>query len=1188
MQPAFVHLRVHSEYSLVDGLVRVKKLVAAVVEDAMPAVAITDQSNLFAMVRFYKAALAAGVKPIIGVDAWIRDPKEAGEPFRLVLLAQTMAGYRNLTRLVSRSYQEGQHLGRAMMERDWFTNASCDGLIALSGGREGDIGRPLLSGDHALAATRLENWLKLFGNRFYIELTRTGRTGEENYIHAAVTLAARHQVPVVATNDTRFLKADEFQAHEVRVCINEGRTLDDPRREHNFSDQQYLRSQAEMGELFADIPEALENSVIIAQRCNIALTLGKNYLPDFPLPEGMSIEAFFSEESAKGLEERLRMILDPDSDDFTERRKPYDERLKIELDVINSMGFPGYFLIVADFIQWSKDNAIPVGPGRGSGAGSLVAYALKITDLDPLEHDLLFERFLNPERVSMPDFDIDFCMEGRDRVIDYVARRYGRDAVSQIITYGTMAAKAVVRDVGRVLGFPYGFTDRIAKLVPFELGMTLSKALEESEELKAAYQHEEEVTGLIDMALSLEGITRNAGKHAGGVVIAPTVLTDFTPLYCEPDGSNLVTQFDKDDVEAVGLVKFDFLGLRTLSIIDWALQTVNQLRKQAGEASIDISQIPMDDKAAFDLLKSAKTTAVFQLESRGMKELVKKLQPDSFDDITALVALYRPGPLQSGMVDDFINRKHGRAEVTYPHPDLEPILAPTYGVILYQEQVMQIAQVLAGYSLGGADLLRRAMGKKKPEEMEKQGKIFRKGAIERGVDEEVAAYIFDLMAKFAGYGFNKSHSAAYALVSYQTMWMKAHYPSAFMAAVLSADLDNTDKVVVLIEECREMRLDVTPPHVNHSQYRFTIGDDKTVIYGLGAIKGVGESAIESIIEARDQGRPYKDLFDFCKRIDARKVNRRVIENLIRAGALDNLDANRATLMAQLPLAIKMAEQHSATQAAGQNDLFGMGGDLDEAPEIAQVVPAVSEEWEDDQRLQGEKETLGLYLTGHPIDKYETELDSIATSRLARLAEENQPQQDQPGYRQKRQVIVAGLVIGTRHIQTQRGAMGSVVLDDRTGRMEVTLFSKVYEEYRDYLQNDKVLVIEGSLSWDDYRGSLSLRAERVMSFEQARAAYAASLTLFCEQDEIDRPPAEWTQALKELLEPFRGGLCALRWHYRHSKARGAWQFSDNWRISPDDELIRRLRRYPGITDVRIIYSRERSGPMAGQVQVPGGE
>ncbi len=1174
MQPSFVHLRVHSEYSLVDGLVRVKELVAAAAEDGMPAVGLTDQSNLFAMVRFYKAALAAGVKPVIGVDAWLRDPDDPAKPFRLVLLAQSNEGYRNLTRLVSRAYQEGQHLGRAMMEREWLDEASCVGLIALSGAREGDIGRRLLAGDVAGAEALLDGWVSLFGDRFYLELIRTGRAGEEDYLHAAVALATGRAVPVVATNDVCFMREADFQAHEVRVCIHEGRTLDDPRRERRYSPHQYLRGQREMEALFADIPEALANSVVIAQRCNVELTLGKNFLPDFPLPKGMSIEAFFCQQAERGLEERLQAILDPEAEDFATRRQPYDERLRIELDVINSMGFPGYFLIVADFIQWSKNNGIPVGPGRGSGAGSLVAYALKITDLDPLEHDLLFERFLNPERVSMPDFDVDFCMEGRDRVIDYVAGRYGRDSVSQIITYGTMAAKAVVRDVGRVMGFPFGFTDRIAKLVPFELGMTLTKALEESDELRKLYENEEEVTGLIDMALSLEGITRNAGKHAGGVVIAPTVLTDFTPLYCEPDGSNLVTQFDKDDVEAVGLVKFDFLGLRTLTIIDWALQTVNERRRAAGEEPIDIARIPMDDRASFDLLKSARTTAVFQLESRGMKELIKKLQPDCFDDITALVALYRPGPLQSGMVDDFINRKHGRAEVTYPHPDLEPILQPTYGVILYQEQVMQIAQVLAGYSLGGADLLRRAMGKKKKEEMDKQGEIFRKGAVERGVDEEVANYIFDLMAKFAGYGFNKSHSAAYALVSYQTMWMKAHYPAAFMAAVLSADLDNTDKVVVLIEECRDMGLKVTPPHVNHSRYRFSIADDETVVYGLGAIKGVGETAIESIIAARDQEGLFRDLFDFCRRVDPRKVNRRVMESLIRAGALDDLGANRATLMAQLPLAIKLAEQHAETLAAGQNDLFGMGDDPG-ATELAQVVPAVSEEWEDEQRLQGEKETLGLYLTGHPIDQYESELGSIVTQRLGQIAAEGQPEPERKRG-DARNVVVAGLVIGTRHIQTQRGAMGSVTLDDRTGRIEATLFSQVYEEYRELLRNDAILVIEGRLSWDDYRESLSLRAERVMRFEEARAAYAASLTLSCEQQAIEAAPAEWTAGLARLLEPFRGGPCQFAWHYRHASAEGVWRFSDAWRVRPEDELIRRLRRYPGVVSVRVGYARDRHG------------
>ncbi|MEJ2427166.1 MAG: DNA polymerase III subunit alpha, partial [Candidatus Thiodiazotropha sp.] len=947
MTAGFVHLRVHSEYSLVDGLVRVKPLVKQVAELDMPAVALTDQSNMFALVRFYQAARAAGVKPIAGVDAWIRNPDDINTPHRLVLLVQNQVGYNNLTRLVSRSYREGQHLGRPLIEPDWLPG-NTDGLIALSAGRQGDVGKALLAGNRALAEKLLGHWLELFGDRYYLELHRTGRPDEERCLHESVALAADFDVPVVATNDTHFLQAEDFDAHEVRVCIHEGRTIDDPRRPKNYSDQQYLRSPEEMQALFSDIPEALQNSVEIAKRCTIELTLGKNFLPDFPIPEGMTIEAFLEEESRKGLEWRLRKLFDENAADFAEQRKVYDERLQIELDVINSMGFPGYFLIVA----------------------------LKITDLDPIALELLFERFLNPERVSMPDFDVDFCMDKRDQVIDYVARRYGRDSVSQIITYGSMAAKAVVRDVGRVLGHPYGFTDRVAKMIPFEIGMTLDKALKESDDLKQAFETDEEVGELIEMAKKLEGCARNAGKHAGGVVIAPGLLTDFTPLYCEANGEGLVTQFDKDDVEKVGLVKFDFLGLRTLTIVDWALKAVNGERARQGLEPVDISAIPMDDEASFKLLKSAETTAVFQLESRGMKELIKKLQPDCFEDITALVALFRPGPLQSGMVDDFIDRKHGRAEVAYPHPDLEPILKPTYGVILYQEQVMQIAQVLAGYSLGGADLLRRAMGKKKPEEMAKQGEIFRKGAVERGVEEQTATYIFDLMEKFAGYGFNKSHSAAYALVSYQTMWLKAHYPAAFMAAVCSADMDNTDKVVPLIEECRRMKLKVEPPQVNLSEYKFTASDECTVVYGLGAIKGVGESAIEAVILERNAQGPFQDIFEFCRRIDMRKVNRRVLESLIRAGALDGLGANRATLMLQLPLALKLAEQHHAMQAMGQNDLFGMGEPQPAEASHAQVIPDDVDEWEEEQRLLGEKETLGLYLTGHPIDRYAEELPHI--------------------------------------------------------------------------------------------------------------------------------------------------------------------------------------------------------------------
>ncbi|MDH5181476.1 MAG: DNA polymerase III subunit alpha, partial [Gammaproteobacteria bacterium] len=854
MSARFVHLHLHTEYSLANGLIRIKPLAKAVAENRMPAVAVTDQSNLFAMVKFYRAAMAAGIKPIIGADLWVHNEADPNQPSRLVLLCKDNDGYRNLTHLVSLSFREGQHRGIPMLDKQWL-NGFSHGLIALSGGHVGDIGMALHAGRVDEAERLLAQWQGWFPNSFYLELQRTGREGEDEYIQAAVDLAIRRDVPVVATNDVHFLKEDDFEAHEVRVCIHDGRTLDDPRRPKRYSPQQYLRSAEEMCELFADIPAAIANTVEIAKRCNLSLTLGKNYLPDYPVPPGMGIEDFLARESRHGLAARLQKLLNPAQPDYTARKKEYEDRLELELDVINKMGFPGYFLIVADFIKWAKANGVPVGPGRGSGAGSLVAYALTITDLDPIEYDLLFERFLNPERVSMPDFDVDFCMEGRDRVIDYVAQYYGRDKVSQIITYGSMAAKAVVRDVGRVLGHPYGFVDRIAKLIPFEVGITLDKAMEQEEAFKELYETDEEVRVLLDMARSLEGLSRNAGKHAGGVVIAPSKLTDFTPLYCEQGGGSLVTQFDKDDVEAIGLVKFDFLGLRTLTIIDWAVQAINIRQAQQGEAPIDITAIPLDDAETFRLLKDCATTAVFQLESRGMKDLIKRLQPDTFEDIVALVALFRPGPLQSGMVDNFINRKHGRETVSYPdaqyqHDSLKPILEPTYGIILYQEQVMQIAQVLAGYSLGGADLLRRAMGKKKPEEMAKQRAVFAEGAKNNNIDPDLAMKIFDLVEKFAGYGFNKSHSAAYALVSYQTAWLKAHYPAQFMAAVLSADMDNTDKVVTLIDECRDMKLSVEPPNVNVCRYQFTAKDDQTIVYGLGAIKGVGESAIDSVISER--------------------------------------------------------------------------------------------------------------------------------------------------------------------------------------------------------------------------------------------------------------------------------------------------------------------------------------------------
>ncbi len=1171
--PVFVHLLTHTEYSLVDGLVRVKPLVAAAAELGMPAVAVTDQSNLFALVKFYKAAAAVGVKPIFGVEFRLLDSEELQRPFRLIMLVQNREGYGNLTRLISRSYREGQASGVPLLQREWL-EGHCAGLIALSGGAEGDLGRALLNGHEERARELLAGWLRLFGDRYYLELRRTGRPGEEEYLHAAVALATEQQVPVVATNDVRFIRRDDFHAHEVRVCIHEGRTLDDPRRPKLYSEQQYLRSPEEMAELFSDLPEALANSVEIARRCTLELVLGKNFLPDFPIPEGMTEAEYFRAESHKGLEWRLARVLPPGSAEYAARRKVYEERLEIELGVIITMGFPGYFLIVADFIQWAKDHQVPVGPGRGSGAGSLVAWVLKITDLDPIEHDLLFERFLNPERVSMPDFDIDFCMEGRDRVIDYVAQKYGRDSVSQIITYGSMAAKAVVRDVGRVLGHPYGFVDRIAKMIPFEVGMTLAKALQESEDLQRTYDNEEEVSELIDMARKLEGLARNAGKHAGGVVIAPGLLTDFAPLYCEAGSQQIVTQFDKDDVEQVGLVKFDFLGLRTLTIVDWALRTVNAERTAAGEAAIDISAIPMDDPAAFALLKACNTTAVFQLESRGMKELIKKLQPDCFEDITALVALFRPGPLQSGMVDDFIDRKHGRAKVEYPHPALEPILKPTYGVILYQEQVMQIAQVLAGYSLGGADLLRRAMGKKKPEEMAKQGEIFRQGAVERGVEEGSAKYIFELMEKFAGYGFNKSHSAAYALVSYQTMWLKAHYPAAFMAAVLSADMDHTDKVVTMIEDTRALQLQVNPPDINRSQYKFTTSGRDTVIYGLGAIKGVGEAAIGGMIEERERHGAYRDLFDFCRRIDLRRANRRVLESLIKAGAMDRLGENRATLIDHLPLAIQMAEQHHATSAAGQNDLFAAGAQPDIPPEIdPQLLPPALPEWEDEERLRGEKETLGLYLTGHPIDRYEHDLKALGITRIKDLSLEEAKANSSYGRRNKAPtVLIAGLVVAVAQRKTQRGRMASVLVDDRTGRSEVVLFGDAYESQRDKLAADRVLVVSGSLSYDEYREALSIRGETLLGIDEVREQWGHRLQLQIDSSTLQSNGAELVTTLQQLLTPFRGGNCAIVAHYRSPQGEAVLEFGPSWRIRPQEQLLTRLQKLLGEGQVLLHYRR----------------
>ncbi|MCK4870104.1 MAG: DNA polymerase III subunit alpha [Gammaproteobacteria bacterium] len=1143
MQPSFVHLHLHTEYTIVDGLVRIKPLIDRCAELNMPAVAVTDLNNFFGLVKFYQAAVAKGVKPIVGTDILIVNEHDEKHPFVCTLLCQNEQGYKNITRLISRAYLEGQRLGVPYVKREWLISES-EGIIVLSGGRQGDVGRALLAKNSEHIDEYLNFWRQNFPDRYYLELQRTGRADEELYIAGVVELAGRFNLPVVATNDVRFIKADDFEAHEARVCIHDGYVLEDSKRPHNYTDQQYFRSEQEMQKLFADIPEALVNSVEIAKRCNLTLDLGGVYLPNFPIPDNLTIDEYFAQQVNIGLDKRACPL---------EQAEIYQSRLQHELNVIQQMGFAGYFLIVADFIRWAKENGVPVGPGRGSGAGSLIAYALEITDLDPMEHELLFERFLNPERVSMPDFDIDFCMEGRDRVIDYVAGRYGRRSVSQIITFGTMAAKAVVRDVGRVLDHPYGYVDKIAKLIPFELGITLEKALQQEDRLAQLYKGDDDVKTLIDLAMKLEGLTRNAGKHAGGVVISPSLLTDFTPLYCEEGGANLVTQFDKNDVEAVGLVKFDFLGLRTLTIINWTVQTINDVRLGKNEDSLDIVKLELDDSLTFELMKACSTIAVFQLESRGMRDLIRRLQPDCFEDIVALVALFRPGPLQSGMVDDFIERKHGRAQITYMHPDLENILKPTYGVILYQEQVMQIAQVLAGYSLGSADLLRRAMGKKKLEEMAKHRAIFIDGADKRGVDKHIANGIFDLMEKFAGYGFNKSHSAGYALIAYQTAWLKAHYPAEFMAAVLSSDMDNTDKVVLFIEECRQMKLPIISPDINTSQYKFTVTEQGEIVFGLGAIKGAGEAAIDVLIAEREANGPYKNMFEFCCRIDTRKANKRVLEALIKSGAFDSIGPHRAGQFASIKNALKAAEQHLRQEATGQNDLFG---ELMFA-EHNEDVFAQAEVWDDEVRLEGENETLGFYFSGHPIEKYEGELDKFITARIVNI----RPSSSQT-------VVLAGYTSAIKVITTKSGKKMAVVnFEDTTGHIDVTVFSEAFLEYRDLLVKGRLLIIEGEVSVDDFSGGYRVQARRIINLEQARGEYGKCLMLSIKSTNIGY---NFIGELKELLAKHGGGNCLVAISYTTAGAAGKMVLGDEWRVTPNDELLAELRTLLTPDSVNVQY------------------
>jgi len=1176
MSAAFAHLHVHSEYSLVDSTLRIPELVQACATRGVPALAITDRNNLFALVKFQTEAEKAGIKPIAGADVLLADGDATAS--RMTLLCRDREGYLALSRLLTRMWMHGHRVDGVVAKPEWL-RADTHGLFALAG-RHSPPGQLFADGREADALAALRDWRRGFGENLHLELTRCGLPGETEWNAFALHAAGSLGLPVVASNDVRFLDREGFEAHDARVCIASGRVLDDTRRPHDYSAEQYLKSAEEMAALFADVPDAIDNTLALAQRCNFELALGTYYLPAFPVPSDETLESWIRGQAREGLAKRLeKSPLAPDK-----TREDYDARLELELGVIVEMGFPGYFLIVADFINWAKDHGIPVGPGRGSGAGSLVAWALGITDLDPLPYDLLFERFLNPERVSMPDFDIDFCMDRRDEVIDYVARKYGRDRVSQIITYGTMAAKAVLRDAGRVLGFPYGFVDGLAKLIPLQPTdpMTLEDAIgvgdrarKESNrvvaEFKQRYEAEEDVRDLVDLALQLEDLTRNAGKHAGGVVIAPSPLSDFCPLFAEHDangeGRNPVTQFDKDDVEKVGLVKFDFLGLRTLTIIDWAVKAINARRRDAGEQPLDVSTLPLDDRPTYELFARGDTVAVFQFESRGMRELLKRARPDTFEDIIALAALFRPGPLGSGMDKQWCDRKHGIEEVSFPHPALEPVLAPTYGVIVYQEQVMQIAQVLAGYSLGGADLLRRAMGKKKAEEMAKERSRFEAGAAERGVDPRRATQIFDLMEKFAEYGFNKSHSAAYALVAYQTAWLKVHHPAEFMAAVLSSDMDNTDKVVGFLDEARALGLTVLPPDANASDYMFRAVDARTIRYGLGAIKGVGRGACEAIVEERGRGGEFHDLLAFCRRVDATRLNRRVLEALISGGALDTLAKNRATLMLQLPEALKAAEQIARNREAGIVDMFG-NVTSSGADDITVDLPEC-EEWPPARLLQGERDALGHYLSGHPLDAHRKELLDLVGHDLGGLERiwergAQAPKQDGRGWRQDVPTVVAGLVIATR-----RKGDGQVfaLLEDGRGKLECAFFNEAASEFAPLLVRDRILLVEGGLREDEFNGGFSLRARRAWDYEQlcARAAQRLSLRLDLR--------VEGTFArVDALLGQHRPGQTPLRFDLLRDGAAGTLDLNGGQGVRAAPDLVAALRQQPGVEAVSLTLTR----------------
>lgn len=1161
-QPKFIHLHVHSDYSIIDGLSKPEDLVKKAVSLGMSALAITDFNNLYGVIKFYNTSHKLGLKPIIGVTVKFFSELIKNELTKLTILASTQEGYKNLILLISLAYKKGYiNSNNITIEKKWLLTIN-KGLILLSGGCQGEIGKILLHGELSSLSSCLSFYQKYFPDSYYLELFRTGREHEETYLHLAVDLSFSTGIPVVATNDVCFLNKSDFKVHKIRIAIHEGKTLKDSKIQNNYSEQQFLKSEKEMCNLFSDIPEALINSVEITKRCNVFIQSGKYFLPRFSAGN-TSVGNYLITEAYKGMKKRLNIY----SSSKTTYKNLYDKyklRLDVELNIINKMGFPAYFLIVMEFIQWAKDNNIPVGPGRGSGAGSLVAYALNITEVDPLFFDLVFERFLNPERISLPDFDIDFCMEQRDKVIEHVSDIYGRNSVAQIITFGTMTAKAVIRDVGRVLGYPYGFVNKLSKLVPLDPGMTLNIAFSKDSELSNLYKNNEDVKILIDIAKKLEGINRNVGKHAGGVVISPTKITDFCPLYCDEYGNNPVTQFDKNDIEYIGLVKFDFLGLRTLTVISYAVDMINHKLKSNKQEALDINSIPINDSTCFNLLKKSETTAIFQLESYGMKDLIKRLQPDCFEDIIALVALFRPGPLQSGMVDNFINRKHGREKISYPDPTwqhilLKPILESTYGIILYQEQVMQIAQILAGYTLGKADILRRAISKKNLKDMTEQRVIFESGAIKNGISKKLAVKIFDLLEKFAGYGFNKSHSVAYALVSYQTLWLKSHYPAEFMAAAMTSDIDSTDKIVILINESLHMGVKIIPPSVNLSEYKFYVNHQNNIVYGIGAIKGIGESSINNFIEERNKNGVFQDLFDFCIRTDPNKITRRVLEKLIMSGSCDCFSKNRNYLLKSIDDAIKASKESLRVKSFKQESLFGFFKD-----ELNQVKKndVFHLPYSEKNKLEQEYQVLGFYLTGHPIDQYLKELknyiNGITLSNL-KFIEKN------------KKVLVAGIIISIKiKITKSKNRIAILVLDDNTSRLEIVIFSGLLDLYEHLLTLNEILIVRGVLSVNFINKNIKMTAYDLMSLNMARKKYINKLVIILYEEKTN---VCFLNKLYEYLDRQSKGTIPICISYYKKNVFVDLKLNKKWSITITDDLLNELKALVGLENIKLIFNKE---------------